>query len=67
MSLLVDRKLQVINDRYKDNKSVLTAQKDVESIRKRATYVGAGMTTVAFVGNELVRVTKRTRKYIPCA
>lgn len=61
-SQLVDQKLSTLFDRYKDRDFVANAQKEVEEIRKKALYIGVGITGSAFFLNEVVRLTKRSRK-----
>lgn len=61
-SQLVDKKLSIIYDRYKDMDFAANAQKEVEVIRNKAVYVGAGATASILALNELVRLTKRSRK-----
>jgi hypothetical protein len=61
-SHLVDKKLSVLFDKYKDREFVASSQKEVEDIRKKAYYVGAGTTAAGFFLNEAVRLTKRSRK-----
>jgi hypothetical protein len=61
-SQLVDKKLSIIFDRYKDADFAANAQKEVEQIRNKAVYVGAGATASIFALNEIVRLTKRSRK-----
>ena len=64
MSQTLDRKIQVIYDNYHDSFFAANTQKDVESLRRQANKYGAAITTLAFVGNEFVRVTARSRKYL---
>lgn len=59
---LVDRKLSVLYDRYKDRSIVVTAQKEVEEIRRKAFLTGAAATGGLFVLNEAARLTQRSRK-----
>ncbi|CDW76795.1 UNKNOWN [Stylonychia lemnae] len=59
-SSLVDRKLSILYDKYKDREYVKNAQKEVEDIRRTANYTGAAITTGALVLNEAVRLTKRS-------
>ncbi len=59
---LIDQKIRVLYDRYKDREFAASAQKEVEDIRKRALLVGAASSAVAFIGNEAIRLTMRTRK-----
>jgi hypothetical protein len=62
---LVDKKIQVLFDNYKDNLYAKNAQQEVEQLRRKAVKVGAGISTVAFVGNEMARLSMRSRKYSP--
>ena len=62
---VVDKKIQVIFDNYKDNYYAKNAQQEVEALRRKAVKLGAGISTVAFVGNEMARLTMRSRKFIP--
>lgn len=59
----VDRKINVLFDKYRDNFYAYTASQDIETIRKKAYYTGTAMTTFAFVANEFVRMSMRSRKY----
>ena len=59
----VDQKLQVLFEKYKDAHFVRNAQVEVEDIRRKANYVGAAATGVAFVANEAIRLTARSRKF----
>lgn len=61
-SSLIDRKLSILYDRYKDREIVNSAQKDVEDIRRKALYVGAATSGAIFFANEAVRLTQRSRK-----
>jgi hypothetical protein len=63
MSTLVDKKVNVIFDKYRDNHYAYTASEDVEAIRKRAVNTGAAITTIAFISNEFVRMSFRSRKF----
>ena len=58
----IDRKIQVLCDNYADNHYAKEAQKDVQNMRTRANQIGVGITTLAFVGNEFVRISARSRK-----
>ncbi len=58
---LVNKKLSVLFDRYKDRDFVSNAQKEIEDIRKRALYIGAGISGAAFFLNEFGRLTMRSR------
>lgn len=60
-SSLVDRKLSILYDRYKDRDFVKTAQKEVEGVRRKAIYTGAAISGGAFFLNEVVRLTNRSR------
>ena len=61
---VVDKKIQVLFDNYQDNLYAKNAQQEVEAIRRKAAYTGAGITAAAFIGNEVARLTLRSRKYI---
>lgn len=61
-STLIDRKLSILYDKYKDRSTVVTAQKDVEDLRRKAYYVGAATSGAVFFVNEIVRLTQRSRK-----
>lgn len=56
----VDKKIQIIYDNYRDNHYARTAQQEVETMRRKATYTGAGITSAAFIGNEIARLTLRS-------
>jgi hypothetical protein len=60
---LLDKKLQIIYDKYKDRDFAANAQKEVEELRRRAAYAGGATTLFAFVANEGARLTMRSRKY----
>ena len=60
---IVDKKIQVIFDNYKDSLYAKNAQEEVEQLRRKAIKLGAGISTVAFVGNEMARLTMRSRKF----
>lgn len=55
-----DQKIKVIFDNYSDSLYAQNAQKEVETLRKKAFTYGAGISTVAFVGNEMARVSMRS-------
>jgi len=57
---VVDKKIQVIYDNYRDNLYAKNAQQEVEAIRRKATYTGAGITAASFIGNEVARLTLRS-------
>ena len=59
---VVDRKIQILYDNYKDSVYAKNAQQEVEGLRRKAVQVGAGITTVAFLGNEAARLSMRSRK-----
>ena len=59
---LIDKKLSVIFDKYRDRDYAANAQKEVEAIRRKALTVGAVTTGAAFVLNEAVRLSMRSRK-----
>ena len=60
---VVDKKIQVIFDNYKDNIYAKNAQQEVEELRRKAVKLGGGISAVAFVGNEVARLTMRSRKF----
>lgn len=60
-SQVVDKKLQVLFDKYKDRDFVANAQKEIEQFRTKSLLIGAGITGSAFFLNEVVRLTKRSR------
>ena len=60
---LIDKKLSVLFDKYRDRDFAANAQKEVEVIRRRALTVGGVTTGAAFFLNELTRLTMRSRKY----
>ena len=64
MTAVQDKKIAIIYDNYKDNLYAKNAQQEVVAIRTRATYMGAGISTAAFVANEVARLSMRSRKYI---
>jgi exonuclease I len=59
---LIDKKLSVLFDKYRDRDFAANAQKEVEEIRRRALTVGGVTTGAAFVLNELTRLSMRSRK-----
>ena len=61
---VVDKKIKVLYDNYKDNLYAKNAQQEVEGLRRNAVQLGAGITTLAFIGNEAARLTMRSRKYL---
>jgi len=61
---IVDKKIKVLYDHYKETPFVRDAQHEVEEIRNSATNWGLGITTGAFVGNELARMSMRSRKFL---
>jgi hypothetical protein len=52
----------VIFDNYRDSIYAKNAQQEVEDLRRKAVKLGAGISTVAFVGNEMARLSMRSRK-----
>lgn len=60
---LVDRKLSILYEKYRDRDFAYNAQKEVEVIRKNALMAGGITTGAAFFLNELTRLTMRSRKY----
>jgi hypothetical protein len=63
-SPVVDKKIQILFDNYNDNAYAKNAQLEVEALRRKATYTGAGITVSAFVANEVARLTLRSRKFV---
>lgn len=61
---LVDKKISVIFDNYKDKHYAREAQRDVERIRNKASNIGITVTTSAFILNEAARITMRSRKLL---
>ncbi len=62
-SEIVDKKIKVLYDHYRETPYVRDAQSEVEKIRNSATNWGIGITTGAFVANELARMSMRSRKF----
>ena len=60
-SNLIDSKLEVLYDRYKDRHFAKNAQKEVEEIRRKSFLVGLTTSGLAFFGNEFIRLTMRSR------
>ena len=67
LSTAVDQKLSIIFDRYKDRDFAANAVKEVEQIRRKAMLIGAMTSGFAFVGNEVARLTMRSRIYCICS
>ena len=61
---IVDKKIKVLYDHYRESSYVRDAQQEVEEIRNSATKFGLGITTGAFLGNEIARMTMRSRKFL---
>jgi hypothetical protein len=59
---IVDKKIRVLYDNYKDSLYAKNAQQEVEGLRRKAFKLGAGISTAAFVGNEIARLSMRSRK-----
>ena len=59
---IVDKKIQIIYDNYRDNIYARNAQKEVQATRRNALYTGAGISTLAFVSNEVARLSMKSRK-----
>lgn len=57
---VVDKKIQIIYDNYRDNTYAKNASEEVEALRRKATYTGAGITASAFIANEVARLTLRS-------
>ena len=60
---VVDKKIRVLYDNYRDSMYAKNAQEEVEGLRRSAVRAGAGLSTLAFVGNEAARLTMRSRKF----
>ena len=60
---LIDKKLSILFDKYRDRDFAASAQKEVEEIRRHSLTVGGATTGAAFVINELARLSMRSRKY----
>ena len=60
---LVDKKLSIIFDKYRDRDFASNAQNEVEEIRRHALKVGGAATAGAFFLNEVARLSMRSRKY----
>jgi hypothetical protein len=60
---VVDKKIKVLYDNYRDSLYAKNAQEEVEGLRRSGVKLGAGVTTLAFVANEAARLTMRSRKY----
>lgn len=63
-SQLIDKKLQILYEKYRDRDFAANAQKEVEDIRRQALKVGAITSGAAFFLNEVSRLTMRSRKFI---
>lgn len=59
---VVDQKIQVLYEKYRDHDFVATAMKEVEDIRRSALMTGGAISAAVFVANEAVRLTMRSRK-----
>jgi t-SNARE complex subunit (syntaxin) len=59
---LIDKKLAILYDKYRDRHFAANAQKEVEDIRRTALKVGAATTAGAFILNEVSRLSMRSRK-----
>ena len=57
---LVDKKIEVLYDNYRDNLYAKNAQQEVEAMRRKATYTGASITAAAFISNEVARLSLRS-------
>ena len=54
----------MLYENYRDNLFAKNAQQEVEAMRRKASYTGAGITAAALLGNEVARLTLRSRKSI---
>lgn len=61
---IIDKKIEVLYDRYKDRHYAVNAQKDVEQFRRQSYLLGMTTSALAFVGNEFIRLTMRSRKLV---
>lgn len=59
---IVDKKIKIIYDNYRETPYAKFAQLEVEQIRNSAAKYGMGITVSAFVANEFARMTMRSRK-----
>ena len=57
----IDSKLAAIYENYRDKDFAANAQKEVEAIRRKSFLVGATTSALAFIGNEFIRLSMRTR------
>lgn len=64
---VVDKKAQLLFEKYYDNELVCTTQKEIEQIRNRATTIGIFTSIAAFSLNEVARLTMRSRKFLPAS
>ena len=62
-SEIVDKKIQILYDNYRDNTYARDAQKEVDQLRTSASKYGLAITTAAFLANEVARMSMRSRKY----
>lgn len=60
----VDNKLATLFAKYGDQEFAANATKEVEKIRRNADQLGYAVTAAAFLGNEVCRLTMRTRKQL---
>ena len=60
---VVDRKAQLLFDKYWDSEYVATSQRDIEQMRNRASTMGLATSIAAFGLNEVARLTMRSRKF----
>jgi hypothetical protein len=61
---IVDKKVSILFNNYKEKAYAREAQLDIESFRNKASNLGLAVTTGAFVLNEVVRMSMRSRKYL---
>ena len=59
---IVDKKAQLLFDKYWDSEFVCNSQRDIEQIRNRASMMGLYTSIAAFGLNEVARLTMRSRK-----
>ena len=60
---VVDKKAQLLFEKYWDSEYVCNSQRDIEQIRNRANTMGLFTSIAAFGLNEVARLTMRSRKF----
>ena len=61
---VVDRKAQLLFEKYHDSEFVCSTQREIEEIRNRASTIGIFTSIAAFGLNEVARLTMRSRKFL---